>query len=169
MKIEAREYCRKGSWLPFVSWSVDSVTTFGDHQLEFDLLGGRVVRLTDSDSEVVALIQAGWKGGRLPEFFGTVESDAFIVTKRKHDSLSGLTGNVIFDVTLKNCALSVSSMVMRYDLFNSFRVADVLQLKLSQDDASLMIEGSCAEEHRDLAEVLACLLLHHSEKQGPSS
>jgi hypothetical protein len=173
MKIVAREYYRKGSLLPFVSWRADSVTTFGDHQVEFDFPGGRVVRLMDGDSDVIALIHQGWKGARLSEFFGTVESDDFVVTKRKQDWSSSLSGNVMFEVTLKACGLSVTNMVMRFDLYNSFTVADVLQLKLFQDDrdqqSRLKIEGTCAEEHYDLAEVLACLLLHHSEEQGPSS
>ncbi len=145
------------------------MTTFGDHQLLFDLHGGRVIRLMDSDSEVVASIHTGWKGTRLPEFFGTVESEAFVVTKRQHDEFSWLSGNVIVDVTVKKCAISVTSMVMRYDLSNSFRVANMLQLKLIQEGSRLKIEGSCAEGQRDLAEVLACLLLHHSEERGPSS
>lgn len=169
MKIVASEYHRKSSFFQPVSRVDDSVTTFGDHQMTFDLEAGRVVRLKDSDSEVVAQIQPGWKGARLAEFLGTVESDSFIVTKRNHDRFSWLSGNVIFEVTLKHCAISVASMVMRGDLFNSFRVGDVLKLKLSHDGVKLMVEGTCADDHRDLAEVLACLLLYHNEPARPYS
>lgn len=82
MKIAAKDYYRKGELLPFVSWKSDLVTTFGDHQVESDLPGRRVVRTTGVDSVVIAQIRDGYKGARLPEFFGTVESDAFTVTKR---------------------------------------------------------------------------------------
>ena len=173
MKITAKEYYRKGVVLPFVSWKIDSTTTFGDHQVEFDLLGGRVVRSTDGDSEVIAQIHDGYKGAKLPEFFGTVESDAFTVTKRKKDGLSGLTGNVVFEITLKNCRTSLTNMAMRYDLDNSFRVKDILDLRLTRDDRAhnfrFKVEGTCSADHQDFGEVIACLLLHHNEEQGASS
>ncbi len=114
-----------------------------------------------------------YKGGKLPEFFGTVESDAFTVTKRKKDWLSGLTGNVIFEITLKKCGTSLTNMAMRYDFYNSFRVKDILDLRLTRDDRThnfkFKIEGTCAADHQDLGEVIACLLLHHNEEQGASS
>jgi hypothetical protein len=173
MKIAAKKYYRKGELLPFVSWKIDSVTTFGDHQVEFDLPSRQVVRSTGGDSEVIAQIHDGYKGGKLPEFFGTVESDAFTVTKRKKDWLSGLTGNVIFEITLKNCGTSLTNMAMRYDFYNSFRVKDILDLRLTRDDRThnfkFKIEGTCAADHQDLGEVIACLLLHHNEEQGASS
>lgn len=173
MKIAAKEYYRKGELLPFVSWKIDSVTAFGDHQVEFDLPGRRVVRSTDGDSEVIAQIHDGYKGAKLPEFFGTVESGAFIVTKRKKDWLSGLTGNVIFEITLKDCGVTFTNIAMRFDLYSSFRVKDILDLRLARDDRahnfSLKIEGTCAADHQDLGEVIACLLLHHNEEQGASS
>ena len=173
MNIEAKECYRKGELFPFVSWKIDSMTTFGDHRVKFDLLGRRVVRSTAGYSEVIAQIHDGFKGAKLPEFFGTVESDAFIVTKRKKDWLSGLTGNVIFEITLKVGGTSLTNMAMRYDLYSSFRVKDILDLKLTREDRDhhyrFKIEGTCAEEHRDLGEVVACLLLHHNEEQGPSS
>jgi hypothetical protein len=173
MKIVAEEYYRKGKLLPFVSWKVDSVTTFGDHQVEFDLPGRRVIRSTGVDSEVIAQIHDGYKGTKLTGFFGTVESDAFTVTKRKKDWLSGLTGNVIFEINLKNCGASLTNMAMRYDFYNSFRVKNILDLMLTRDDRShncrFKIEGTCAADHQDLGEVIACLLLHHNEEQGASS
>ena len=173
MKIAAREYYRKGDLLPFVSWKIDSVTAFGDHQVEFDLPGRQVVRSNECDSEVFAQIHDGYKGGKLPEFFGTVESKDFIVTKRKKDWLSGLTGNVVFEITLKDCGISLTKMAMRYDFSSSFRVKDIFDLKLARDDRAhnyrFKIEGTCAAEHQDWGEVMACLLLHHNEEQGPSS
>jgi hypothetical protein len=62
MKIAAKKYYRKGELLPFVSWKIDSVTTFGDHQVEFDLPSRQVVRSTGGDSEVIAHIHDGYKG-----------------------------------------------------------------------------------------------------------
>ena len=173
MKIAAKEYYRKSELLPFVSWKIDSVTTFGDHQVEFDLPGCRVVRSTCVDSKVIAQIHDGYKGTKLSEFFGTVESDAFTVTKRKKDWLSGLTGNVIFEITLKNCGASFTNMMMRYDFYNDFRVKDILDLRLTRDDRAhnfrFKIAGTCAADHQDLGEVIACLLLHYNEEQGASS
>lgn len=173
MKIAAKEYYRKGKLLPFVSWKIDSVTTFGDYRVEFDFLGHRVVRLAEGDSEVIAQIHGGYKGAKLPDFFGTVESEAFIVTKRKKDWLSGVTGNVIFEITLKDCGISLTNIAMRYDFYSSFRVTNIVDLKLTRDDRAhnyrFKIEGTCAAEYQDLGEVIACLLLHHNEEQGPSS
>ncbi|MGL4400729.1 MAG: hypothetical protein ACRCXD_12730 [Luteolibacter sp.] len=173
MKIAATEYYRKGELLPFVSWKIDSVTTFDDHQVEFDLTSRQVVRTSSIDSEVIAQINDGYKGSKLPAFFGTVESDSFTVTKRKMDWLSGLTGNVIFEITLKNCGTSITNMVMRYDFSNSFRVKDILELELTRNDRAhnfrFKVEGTCAADHQDLGEVIACLLLHHNEEQGTSS
>lgn len=173
MKITANETYQKGKLIPFVSWKIDSATTFGDHQVDFDFPGRRVVRSTEGSSVVIAQIHDGHKGTKLPDFFGSVESDDFIVTKRKKDWLSGLTGNVVFEVTLKDCGLSVANMAMRFDYHSTFRVGDVLDLKLTRDDRANnyrnTVEGTCAKEHQELAEVLACLLLHHNEEQGPSS
>ena len=173
MKIAAKEYYRKGKLLPFVSWKIDSATTFGDHQVEFDFPGRQVVRSTRGDSEVIAQIHDGYKGVKLPEFFGTVESEAFTVTKRKKDWLSGLTGTVIVEITLNDSGVTLTNMVMRYDFYNSFRVKDILDLRLTRDDQAnnfrFKIEGTCAADHKDLGEVIACLLLHHNEEQGASS
>jgi len=168
MKIAAKEYFRKGDLLPFVSWKIDSVTTFGDHQVEFDLVGHQVIRSAGGGSEIIAQIHSGSKGSKLTEFFGTVESEDFIVTKRKKDWFSGLTGNVVFEINLKDGGVLLTNMAMRYDFYNSFRVGDILDLKLTRDDRArvcrLKIEGTCAAEHQALGEVIACLLLHHNEE-----
>ena len=172
MKISAKEYYRKGELLPFVSWKIDSVTNFGDHQVEFDFPGRRVVRSTEGDSEVIAQIHDGYKGAKLPQFFGTVESEAFTVTKRRKDWLSGLTGNIIFEVTLKDCGVTLTNMAMRYDFYNIFKVKDILDLKLTRGDRAhnfrSRIEGTCSVDHQDLGEVIACLLLHHNEERVDS-
>lgn len=172
MKIAAKEYYRKGKLIPFVSWKIDSVTTFGDHQVAFDLPSRQVIRLNESGSEIIAQIHRGYRGTKLPQFFGTVESDAFIVTKRKKDWLFGLTGNVIFEITLKDLGVSFTNMVMRYDLFNSCRMKDIGDLKLTQNDQAhnfgFQVEGTCSADHQNLGEVIACLLLHHNEEQGSS-
>ena len=172
MKISATEYYRKGHLLPFVSWKINSVSMFGDHQVEFDLSSRVVVRNTGLGSEVIAQINDEYNGGQLPAFFGTVESEAFTVTKRKKDWLSGLTGNVVFEITLKNRGKPIKNMVMRYEIYN-FRVKDILDLRLIGDDRAnnfrFKIEGTCAADHQDLGEVIACLLLHHNEELGVSS
>lgn len=173
MKLTAREHYRKGRLFPFISWKADSVTTFGDYEVAFDLLSHQVVRSKGGSSEVFAQIHEGYQGRKLSEFFGTVESQRFIVIKRKADWLSDLSGNVMIDITRKDCGSSHTHMVMRRDFFNSFNVEDIIDLKLTQDDQAhhyrFKIEGTCAAEHQDLAEVLACILLHHCEEQGPSS
>lgn len=173
MKLTAREHYRKGRLLPFISWKIDSATTFGDYEVTFDLPRHQVVRSKGSSTEVIAHIRDGYKGPTLSEFFGTVESKSFIVTKRKTDWLSDLSGNVMIDITRKDCGSTHSHLVMRRDFFNGFKEEDIIDLKLTQDDQAhhyrFKIEGTCAAEHQDLAEVLACILLHHSEEQGPSS
>ncbi|WP_038164589.1 hypothetical protein [Verrucomicrobium sp. BvORR106] len=173
MNITAREHYRKGRLLPFVSWKIDSVTTFGDYEVAFDLPRLQVVRSKGSSSEVIAQIREGHQGRKLSEFFGTVESNSFLVTKRKTDWLSGMSGNVTIDITQKDSGSTHSHLVMRGDFFNSFKVEHILDLKLAQDDRAhhcrFKVAGTCAAEHQDLAEVLACLLLHHSEESGPST
>ncbi|WP_050025016.1 hypothetical protein [Verrucomicrobium sp. BvORR034] len=173
MKLTAREHYRKGRLFPFISWKVDSVTTFGDYEVAFDLPRHQIVRSKADSSEVIAHIHEGYQGRNLSEFFGTVESKGFIVTKRKTDWLSDMSGNVTVDITQKDGGPSHSHLVMRGDFFNSFNVENIIDLKLGQDNQAhhyrFKIEGTCAAEHQDLAEVLACILLHHSEEQGPSS
>lgn len=173
MNITAREHYCKGRLLPFISWKIDSETTFGDHEVAFDLPGRQVVRSKGRSSEVIAQIHEGHKGIKLSEFFGTVESKDFVVTKRKTDWLSSMSGNVMIDITQKDSRSTHSHLVMRGDCFNSFKVEDIIDLKLAQDDQAhhyrFKIEGTCAAKHQALAEVLACLLLHHSEEPGPST
>ncbi|MES2474781.1 MAG: hypothetical protein V4640_03300 [Verrucomicrobiota bacterium] len=173
MKITAKEYYRKGEMFPFVSWKIDSVTAFGDHRVEFDLLGHRVVRSSEGASEVIATIHAGYRGGKLSDFFGTVESEVFIVTKCQRDWLSGLVGNVIFEITLKDGESSLTRMVMRYDFSSTFRLEGILDLRLTRGDRAqnyrCNIEGTCLAKYQDLGEVMASLLLHHNEEQRLSS
>lgn len=172
MNLTAREHYRKGRLLPFISWKIESATTFGDYEVAFDLPGHQVVRSKGGRSEVIAQIQEGHKGRTLSEFFSTVESNSFLVTKRKTDWLSSMSGNVTIDITQKDGGSTHSHMVMRGDIYTRFKVEHVLDLKLAQDDRAhhfrCKIEGTCAAEHQDLAEVLACLLLHHSEGLEPS-
>jgi hypothetical protein len=172
MKISATEFYRKGKLLPFISWKVDSGTTFGDHQVEFDFSDGRVIRATADDSKDIAFIHRGFKGEVLRDFYGTVESDTFTVTKRNKDWLSGLTGNSLFEIRMKDTGQTVTNMATRYDFHTIFSVGDMLELKLSKDDRKNnfrhKIEGRCDNRYQDLAEILACLLLHHSEEQTSS-
>lgn len=166
MEIAATEYYRKGAVLRFVSWKVDSVTAFGDHRVEFDLPRQRVIRQAASHSETIAQVHAGYEGAGLQEFFGTLESGTCIITKRKTGWLAGIGGNVIFEIALKDCGTPLTVPVMRYDLRNSFKIRDILHLRLVHGDlssgCSLRVEGTCAAEHQDLGEIMACLLLHHS-------
>lgn len=166
LEIAATEYYRKGAVIRFVSWKVDSVTAFGDHRVEFDLPRQHVIRQTEGRSEMIARIRSGYEGTGLQEFFGTVESGACIITKRKTGWPAGIGGNVIFEVTLKDCGTSLTIPVMRYDLHNSFKIRDILNLRLVHEDlssgCSLRVEGTCAAAHQDLGEIIACLLLHHS-------
>lgn len=173
MKIAATEFYRKGNLLPFISWKVDSATAFGDHQVEFDLRDGRVIRATADDSKDIAVIQRGFKGDVLRDFYGTVESDTFTVTKRRKDWLSGLTGNSLFEIRMKDTGQTVTNMATRYDYYTTFSVGDMLDLQLSKDNRQNnfrhQIVGTCDNRYQDLAEILACLLLHQSEEQISSS
>ncbi|MFT3990287.1 MAG: hypothetical protein QM680_02645 [Luteolibacter sp.] len=172
MKIFAQESYRKSKLVPFVSWKIDSVTTFGDHEIEFHFPERQVIRSDEGHSVVIAEILNGYKGNRLSEFFGMIESEIFVVTKRKMDWLSGLTGNVIFDVTLKDSKMTSSNMVMKYDFYSAFTVSDVIELKLSRGGRNQnyrpRVEGSCMAEYQLLGEVMACLLLHYNEPLDPS-
>lgn len=107
------------------------------------------------------------KGGSCVEFFGKVESDAFIVTKRKKDWLSKITGAVVLEITLKESGASFSNEAMRNDFYEAFRVADILERKLIRriryQGGIHGIEGKCAEEYQDLADIIASLLLHYNE------
>ena len=85
MKIVATEFYRKGNLLPFISWKVDSATAFGDHHVKFDLRNRRVIRASDGHSKNIATIEPGHKGSILRNFYGTVDSDTFKVTKKKKD------------------------------------------------------------------------------------
>lgn len=165
--ITATEYFRKGKLIPFVSWKIDSTTDFGGHQVEFDFSRRQVIRSTEDKSEIIAQIHEGSKGDSLSRFIGTVESDAFIVTKRRKNWLAGLSGDGIFEITLKELGISVTNIAMRHDFHNSFKVEDTLNLTLTRNGRNYnrrtQIEGTCDEDHRDLGEVIACLLLHHHE------
>jgi hypothetical protein len=165
MKITAKEYFQPGRLMPFVSWKVESATAFGHHLLEFDLSRLQVIRSNEDGSEIIAQIHPGYKGDKLSRFYGTVESETFIVTKRKKDWLSALTGQVVFDVTMKDSGLASSITAMLYDTYNGFHVPGLLDLKLIDDRSRYRVEGTCAPEYQDLTEVIASLLLHHHEKQ----
>jgi hypothetical protein len=167
IEISASEYYRKSSLIPLLSWRVSTAVAFGDHRLDFDLPGRRVVRTNDDGSEVVAVIHDGFKGRKLRHLFGTFESDTFVVTKRRQDWLSTLTGNVVFEITLKESGESFSVLAMRFNFYDAFKVGDIMELRLIRG-FKYKVEGTCAEGYQDLAEMIASLLLYHSEDDGPS-
>ncbi len=167
MEIIAREYFHKCKWLSFISCKLDSVTAFGDHRVKFDFHNHRVVRSGASGTKIIAQIHRGYKGAKLSEFFGTIESETFIVTKRKKNWFSVIAGSAEIEITLKDTSESVVIHSQRYDFDTIHKVGNIFELQLMRSnqtyDRSLRIEGSCADEYQDLGEVLVCILLHHNE------
>lgn len=173
IEIVAKEYFKKCKWLTFISCKLDSVTTFGDRRVKFDFLNRRVVRYGVDSANVLAQIHARHKGSKLSGFYGTVESETYIVTKRKKNWLSEIAGNAVIEITLKDTGKSFTIVFQRYDFDSIHRVENFLQLQLRREDLaydrSLRVGGTCTPEYQDLCEVLACLLLHHNEDSGSMS
>ncbi len=168
MNIVAKEYFYNCKILPFFSSKHNWATAFGDYQVEFHLVDKQVIRETKGGRVAIAQIHPDCKGSKLRNFLGTVESESFIVTKRKKDWLSEFTGNVIFEITLKDSGITHTNMLTRYDLFNSFKVKGVFELKLTNTDqvgSPYQIEGTHEKDFQDLTEVIACLVLHYNESQ----
>lgn len=156
MNLVAKQAYKKSRLIPLLSWGEKNSTSFGDYNLEFDFKHLKVYRSNSTSKDEIASICTPFKGGDLANFFGTIESDDFEITKNRQHMLSG---NRVYEVITRGDQKRYSGLSLPLDMFNPFKIGSMVSLMLLSDGQShIKVEGTYKEGYRNLAEIIASLL-----------